>query len=52
MASGDGAAVCRVDSATCAAIGDRLAPAKPADNKAIESEMRAEARGPPPAVSG
>ena len=37
---------------TWAAAGDRLMPAKPADNKAIESGRRTEDRWPRRAVSG
>ena len=38
MASGEAAAVCGAEAATCAVAGNRLIPAKPADNKAIEAE--------------
>ena len=52
MASGEEVVVCGVDSATCAAAGKRLIPAKPADNSATESETRAEVGEPPRTVSG
>jgi hypothetical protein len=52
MVSGEAAVVCGVEAATCAAAGKRIIPAKPADNKAMESGMRTEDRGPRLMVSG
>jgi len=52
MMSGEAVDVCGVEAATCAAAGKGTIPAKPADNKAMQSGLRTEDRGPRLMVSG
>jgi hypothetical protein len=52
MASGDAFVVCGVEAGTCALAGNRLMPAKPADNRAMEKGTRTADRGPRLVVSG